>query len=408
MLHVRLAQNALENLIRDTIVRALKRRLPTVASVAELRAVATRGSSSSVRTDDDLITIVTGLGAISSWRWSQTSTATDNGTSIIKPNDVAANGRWLAWSTAIRFAPVVHGDSYTLDQLPYRTDALQPLQAVIVLDKDMTTEELLNLVFGQTPAVVIAAEGDTPDELTQDSGHRWSEEFRFTISVISENLRDRREDAQGSAVAVDPFPGANTIDGMIWELLSGTGDGRLTEEIDSIRDVRPGKAENWNSDLAERLVIRSREWTILATLENPQAPNETGAADEIAAQAEMTDLGTQTELDLDNLVTGGLSIALSVGLVKPVAAGTALIDGVEVTYAGELHTYGASVDTYRDLNAAGTMIFTETTVDGPPPDLAAGALRIAVTTTDGSGIVDDRWIATRKIPYMNPMEQSLT
>lgn len=401
MLHVRTAQTRLEDLLHDTILYALKRRLPSVTTVAALRLVETRGSDSSLRNEDDLITVVPAVGDRVAYRWHPASTATDNGTSRIRPADVPASqpGRWHSWSSAVRFAPIVNGNSYTLDQLPYQDSARQPLEQVLVLDKKMTEEEILAHIFVQTPTVVIVADDDDPEDAELDTGFEWNSTFRFTITVVVQNLRDRREAAQGSDVAADPFPGGNTIDGMIWELLAGAGAGRLSEEEDGIQNVLPSSGANEESSLDQRLVLRKREYKIRALLTSPQAPNETGDAEEIAAQAQMTDLGDQEELDLDNLVTSGCSVPLGSGLTKPVAAGTALIDGEEVTYAGELHTFDPDTDTYRDLTPDGAMTFIAVEIDDPTPDLTEGALRVGMTRTDGSGVLADRFLCATKVNY---------
>lgn len=402
-LQVRNAQNTLEQTLATVIRFALGARLGTVASIAALRAVSTRGASTTQRKDGDLITIVGGTTSL--WQWSQESTATDDGATVIQPTDVTANGRWLIQTSPVYFVPALGGDSYPLDQLPYQTQQYQPLRTVVVLDKRFTPEEIVQLCFGQTPAVVISAEGDTPQRATPYA--QYLNEYTFTISVVAENLRDMRQAQQGSQVPGEIIPGANTIDAMLWELLVGAGDGRLTEMVDGIRDVQPGQCENWESKLAQRFVIRSRWYHILATVEMLQAPNEMVEMELVAAQAAMTDLGLQAAIDPDNLVTLGLGVSLTSGFAKPVAAGTAQIDGATVTYAGQLYTFPATMDTYRDLNPDGTMSFNSVAVGAPGPTLATGSLRIAVTTTDGSGVVSDIWIAARQVPYMNPYQTSL-
>jgi hypothetical protein len=73
---------------------------------------------------------------------------------------------------------------------------------------------------------------------------------------------------------------------------------------------------------------------------------------------------------------------------------------VVVAYAGQLFTFAAQSDTYRDLDATGTMYFTAVPREGEAPPLAlVGALRIGVTGTDGSQVLYDRIVAETVAPF---------
>jgi hypothetical protein len=395
VLDVRNAQTTLENLVRDAILYALGVRLPAVASVAALRAVASRGASSTVRTDDDLICIVADDEVTGSFRWSSTSAASDNGTTVIKPTDVVSGpGRWLRWDTDLRLAPTVGGNSYALHE--FQTGCLKK---VLVIDKDYSQEEILALIGNAVPSVIIDADGDDPESLTQITGHRYDTQYRFKVSVYAENLRDRRQAAQGSAVAGDTDPGANTIDGWIKALLGGM---QLSVVQDGIRNVVPGPCENLYSELMQRRVVRQRLYTLLVTEEYPAAPNDTTAAEEIDAQAEFAALHDQDEADPDNFVVSGIVVVPGTGLSKFVTSGTAYMSGTEVSYVSAAHTFTANTDTYRDLLSNGTLTFVEVPAGTTEPAVTANAMRIGVTRTDATSVTDDRYIAAVKYEYMNP------
>ena len=413
MLDVRTAQTDLENAIRDTILYAMGRRIAQVATVADLRLVPTQGETTTALHNDHLITVATPATA---YRWSQESVAADNGTTVIKPDDViGGTGRWKSWTSSLRFSPVVGGVAYYLHEL-----TTGPLQRVIILDKSMTEEEINALVFAQVPAVVIEATDDDPEDATQETGHRWLTDYHFTISVIAQNLRDRREAAQGPGVTADIDPGANSIDGFIKALISGTG---LHAVIDGIRNVQIGRGHNWLSEYGQRRVIRSRVFTFQVTEENPNAPGDYGAEEEVVYQPQLTDLGqlpVQTGVcdtppppppppyfDPDNFCISGITVPTGVGFTKPVAAGQAILDGAAVVYAGELHTFGSQADTYRDLLPNGTLVFVEVTAQGEAPPLTPTAMRIGVTRTNGSGVVDDRYIVATKFDYGPEIHHSL-
>lgn len=395
MLDVRTAQTELEDALRDAVLYALGRRIANVANVAALRAFPSRGHTGSSLHDDCLAVIVVANVVTASYRWSQGSSAADNGTTVIKPDDVVGNGRWLSWTSTMRFSPEVGGDSFYLHEIEQG-----PVECVIVLDKATEKKDINALITGQVPSVVIEATDDTPVDMTYMTGHRWDTDFGFTISVIAQNLRDRRQAAQGSSL--DSAVGANGIDGAIVALLAGT---TLNSVLDAVRNVRVGRGFNWFSTEGQRRVIRSRSYSVIATETNPAAPNDIGPAEQIDAQPELTELGeTDPPFDMDNHVSSGITVPLGAGLTKFVAAGTAFIDGDEITYAGEFVTFSANVDAYRDLKDDGTLVVTEVAHGAPAPSLTAGALRVGVTETDSSGVLSDRYIAASRIPLGNPIE----
>jgi hypothetical protein len=416
MLNLRSAQTDLEEALRDTILYALGRRLDAVASVAALRAIPTTGVSGPKHHNDVLVPIVVSSAVTASYRWSQESTATDNSTSVIKPNDVSSSstGRWILWTSPIRYVPVVGGDSYYLHELETGI-----VERVLVLDSSMTRDQIQSLIFGQVPSILIEATGDKPSESDFNTGYRWLTDYDFTISVVAQNLRDRREHAQGSTL--DDTVGANTIDASIQSLLSGIG---LYEEIDGVRNIRAGAGRNFESEEGQRRVIRQRDYTVQATIENPAAPNDVTDIDRVDYQAHMAGLGDPTiaagdaldpsaryeydSFDDQNYISSGMGVAVGVGLSKSIAAGTVVVDGATITYAGQLKTFTANKWTYRDLLPNGSLAFVESDPNAEEPDVTATATRIGMTITDGSSVLSDRFIAMSRVPYGSIIQQDLT
>lgn len=395
-LDVRTAQTALETAIRDAVVYALKKRLPAVASVAALRAVpslSTSGSGLSMRDPDDLINIVVGGAVTRAYRWSKTSTAADNGTTVVKPSDLTSQpGRWLAWTSPLRITLTVGGASQALHEIQGGV-----LERVVFLDKAVDESEMENFIKGAAPAVAVDARGDTPEDMDQNTGWRWDTTFDFTLYVVDENLRDSREAAQGSQVSGDTHsPGVNAIDGWLQALFGGT---QLYLALDGVRNVRLGAGTNWYSKLSTRRVIRTRAIAVLATVQLPPGSSDSGAMQELDLQQQMATLDSSGEADPDNFVEEGIAVSLGVGLSKSISAGTAWIGGVEVAYAGELKTFDASSDTYRDLKTDGTLLFVTVPAGGEKPPVSSGCLRVGVTTTSASSVDDDRYLAATKRDY---------
>lgn len=404
-LDVRVAQNQVEDLLRDTILYALGVRLPSVSGVAALRAFASQGASGSIRNDDDLITIVSGGAVTSSFRWSKVSSASDDGVNVIKPTDVSANGRWLLWTSPLRIIQTVGASSMYLHEIGAGAGYLNPLKRVIVLDKETEIDDLFDLIQGQIPAAVILAGDDIPEAMQLGTGYRWNTTFNFTISVITQNLRDRREHAHGQDIASVVELGANALDGLIQSVLAGI---QLSGVIGEIRNVKLGRGNNWFTDEGQRRIVRERDYAVQATVLNPAAPNDSSLITESDNQSEMTDLNDQTAWDDNNYVVSGCDVAIGTGLSKTVNSGSVIIAGATVTYAGELPTFAASSDTYRDLLPNGTMTFVAVETNTLAPAVTAAALRIGVTTTDGSSVISDRFIAAIRTPYVNPYQVSLS
>lgn len=399
MLDTRTAQTTLENGIRDTILYALGKRLPAVASVAELRQIITRGESGTpTRNPDDLAVVVVSGITVAAYRWSPWSATADNGTSVIAPNDAPiVPGRWIQWTSQLRFSPVVGGPASYLHLLQSG-----PLQRVIVLDRSMEEDEIGSMISGQVPAVVIEASGDSPEDMTLSTGYRYSTGYDFKVSVIAQNLRDYREHAHDSAFTPDApsVLGANTIDGFIKALLGGT---HLSALIDGIRNVKIGHGENWFSEFGQRRVIRSHSFLFQVTEVNPAAPGDFGPAEELRLQSELTDLHDQPPpFTLDTYLISGATVPVGPGLVKPVLAGSAVLAQLPVAYAGQLFTFLAYADTYRDLLPSGAMVFLPVATESEAPALTPTAVRVGMTRTDGSGTIGDRLIIATREPYGNP------
>lgn len=377
MFDARTCQTTLENLLRDSLLYAFGQRLPQKADIPALRAVQTMGASSTMmRTDDDLITVATG-GA---YRWSSVSSASDDGVNVIKPNDVTANGRWIKWTSSLRVAQVIGNDASTLDQF---SSGL--VQRVIVLDKNMSGDDMLNLVVGQTPAIIIQSDDDVPEELTAPAGGMYATDYEFTIHVVVENLRDGRQAAQGSGVVADVTIGANSLDGLIQSLICGTAlYPAILGTTDGIRNVRKGRGYNWISDLAERLVFRSRSYTVRVVEQLPPYASDSYDPTDVFFQAQLVALNQQSAYDASNYVVSGCLPVVGGALSNALSAGSAVIGGSVVTYAGQSATFPAWSDTYYDLSPAGTMTLIAVTANGATPAVTPGALRIGKVTTNST------------------------
>lgn len=397
VLDVRTAQDELENLVRDAVLLALGRRLAAVGSVAELRGVPTMGASGSARTDDDLICVVSGGAVVTAFRWSSLSTSADDDATVIVPSDAGNRGRWVAYTSQIEVSLTPGAQTQYLHQVQSG-----PLARVILLDKDMSKDDIAELLQGAVPAVAIEPNDDEPADMTLNVGERWDTSFTFTVYVIAENLRGRRQAAQGSLVTGETSWGANAVDGLLQALLAGT---QLTVVEDGIRSVQVGRGNNWVSDLGQRRVIRSRVFTVRATVCNTPGAGDSATFTDAETQPQMAAPDSAADLfDPENYLFSGMSVAVGAGLSQAVSAGSAVVAGATVAYAGGPYNFEAWADTYRDLASNGTMTFTAVPNGSPAPALASGSLRVGVTETDGDSVVSDVTLAATLANYGAAMD----
>ena len=94
----------------------------------------------------------------------------------------------------------------------------------------------------------------------------------------------------------------------------------------------------------------------------------------------------------------GLQPATDSDLTSDISAGTAYVNGFRVNKSATTKTYTANRDTYVDLNQTGTFTYSEVTVDGAAPAVAANSIRLAKVRTDGSTITTVTDESNQQVP----------
>lgn len=94
----------------------------------------------------------------------------------------------------------------------------------------------------------------------------------------------------------------------------------------------------------------------------------------------------QTEDIFSDYVVTGLLPATSANLISDISAGHAYVTGVRVNKTATSKTYTASVDTYVDVNSAGTYTFPEVALGATAPAVTADSIRLAKVVTDADNI----------------------
>ncbi len=350
-------ENALTSIelgLRNTIADKLAK-CPTVATLTALRAL-----PSNVQKDGARVFVT---AATLRYRFDRYATTADNGTTIIKPADSPAAGRWLVTAS---------------------TDANGYLKAVELYEGEVTPEALLTRLQGAKPGAVIVYDRDAFTNPSTIAGALYRNDYDFDIYCISSNLRPQHQASVGSAIAAEAAadPGINAITGAVLHLLAGNDLGlspgvRWTEILERSREVTSNGAT-----LADRLMIYKVKIRVYASVHNIEDEDTT----------DLESLSVQRQLaagvyDADNYASTYLTIAVgaSGSITVPVASG--VVAGTSVTSAATSHTFTASRLTYRDLSAAGVWTFVECLIGHSPADVGTDLLRVAVTETDASGLV---------------------
>jgi hypothetical protein len=379
------ATKRIEDVIRTAIVLALRKRTYTVASIAALRAITSVGASGSQAITDWTLTAVTGSGL---YRWSTFSTATDDGTSVIKPTDAGTAGRWIAVENpgGMSTPLMLRGTDVTDIASGY-------LKQVALYEGERTDDELEGRIFAQRPCVVLEFVGATKERIGTQPGALSHRCYNFQLWIVDNNARGDLTAHRGSEVAAElaVSPGAYNIAADLEDLLDGATGEQLGEV--AIGYSFTGATTLIDKQLADRgRIILQVELGVWAT--TGKQDNDAVDFESIRGQLKTAIVRPPGEdVDPDNVIVEGLNVTMGIGLTRSPASGSAKIDGTLVEYTATPHTFAAFTDTYRDLASDGTLTFTEVAIGADAPDQADGTLRVGYTRTDAVGVDSDVLLA---------------
>lgn len=330
---------------------------------------------------------VTSVGLYEYVPW---STATVNGDTVVAaslPSGTAA-GRWLKVSTTWHY-----GASATL--LSSKTTGY--LRTVEAYSADDGPEVAIERAAAKLPALYVTFQGDDPKSLDMRPGTFYRDELRFQLLIITSNLRGKAAATQGSPASGED-PGAYKIIGDLRRLLCGVSP---DSGIPDVERLEIGGCRMEFEDVDRRLFV----WTMDVTARTSFSIDDENLVDAtIRVQPELVDHQPAPAFDRANFVSSGLDLdeAPGPGLERTITAGIAVIGGSGVASEATAHTFDADAWTFRDLNSDGSLTFTAVAASGdqPPtePALAAGAMRVARTRTDGSSVLDDVALCSFAIP----------
>ncbi len=396
-LNLRTARSQIEDGIITYILEALGKRYATVADTTALRAVPSTGLDIALR-------YVTARLFV--YRWFPFDTTVDDDDTAIRPADVAFGlpGRWLKTSSQNE------AGGYQLPGQPAVVAYLHRVQ--LFNDSDHGEEIALERLFADTPAVLLSFHGASHKPVSQEPGALYWYTARFTLLAVSQSARGggqetaRRGSLMPAEAAVDP--GTAAIIGDLKAVLAGTNIGIKDVARCEIGDEGPVDIE-----LAVRRSFEELDIIITATLTNGDMVGTSVVLGTWAFDAhyELATTPAGQAYDIgNNILSASMQLSPTNSLSATIGAGTATIAGLNyatITMPATAHTFGDNRATYRDLipdaqDPTGTYFFTETLAGDPPPPVYPGALRVAVTITDGGKIASDTLLCSAALPFGPP------
>lgn len=376
-------ESALVRLIR----LGLGHRYPTKASVAELSTLSTAVLL------DGALCYVNGAGL---YEWRTTSTATADGVEVVasaaQPTG-KTNGRWHRVSTTWTWG--AGGQNLAQKTSGY-------LRTVEPYSSDDADEEALTRVFVNTPAVLVGFTGDTPESVDMTPGTFYRDVMTFNLAILTKSFRPSPAATQGPQFSAEAAadPGAYRIIGDLRKLIMSNAP---DPGIPGVERLEIGRVELAFENEDRRVYVWSMELRVRASFYLDEEDGE--SAWSIAAQpADTAPEPDASAFDARNYVISGCSLVegYGPGLGRTIAAAIVKVNGSVVTADALAVTFDTGKDTYRDLDADGWHLSAVET-GAAAPALADGRLRVAVTRTDGSGVVFDRELCSYSVAFGSPV-----
>lgn len=331
------------------------------------------------------------------YRFDEYETLPDDGAAIIAPFDGAGAGRWVREGASPEQRTSRHAGirdaAIRLDRWALRRTGFA--RTVRIWSGEYDDEAIAEL-FAKKPAFVVLPAGSSRDPRSLVPGAYYLETYRFKVWCISESLRRGPAGLLGSAYAIDGGdPGLNYLVGAAKRALAGSTLGLLGVNRVEILDE-----DIVAHDLANRVFCNAIDLAVTATLH--LADDDIVPLTAVTTTTQLADPGDEPQVDLANYVADGCYPDRSGALLTTIRGGAAYIGGKLVVAQPQTLTLFAFSETYRDLLPSGAFVVQSVAIGSLPPAVPAGALRVGVTTTDGTSITSDRFICSTLLTLVGP------
>lgn len=344
---------------------------------------------------DHALRFVESVGKV--YRFDAYESRPDDGAEVIAPADAKGLGRWVregaspeqrtARHVGIRDA-AIRLDRWALQRTGFA-------EVVRIWEGEYDDEAIAEL-FARKPAYVVVPSGSSRDALSLVPGTYYREKYRFRVWGISQSLRRGPAGILGSAYALEgEDPGLNYVMGSIKRILAGG-----TLGIPGVVSVEIGDEDIVAHDLANRVFCNALDLAVTATLHLPD--DDIVPLTAVTTTTQLADPGDEPQVDLANYVADGCYPDRSGALLATIRGGVAYIGGKLVQAAPQTLTLFAFSEAYRDLLPSGAFVVQSVAIGSLPPAVPAGALRVGVTTTDGTSITSDRFLCSTLLNLVGP------
>jgi hypothetical protein len=372
--------------VQDALVSTIELAFSQRQTVADLVALAATPSRSgtSVAVLDRSLAYVT--SAVAVYKFSQYSTLSASATVVVPDDAGSLPGRWLLTSS-----PILAVDGTAISSV-----ATGYLRRVMLWAGERGEKAWKVRVLGQRPAVVVQFLGETKTIRSNPRGALAEKEYHFSLWAVSQNLRPDLEGEKGSPVSAEAVadPGVARIMGDLEDILDGLNGDYLG--VDGVDYLKFGAQEPGVEDYDGREFVWTVPLDVRVTIGKEDRPTRYSFTT-LFAQSEDVQLHGQPAVDSLNYLISGLTVPLG-GFTQTPAPGSAYVAGALVNSTPPAHTFTASRATYRDLRPDSSLVYVETWSDDTPPLVTDGALRIGVTFTSFSGVIEDRLLVASVSP----------
>ena len=367
--------------LTQVIELAFAKRYPEAADLAALAAY------DALALPDRALVWVSSEGVV--YRWLQASLLPELLPYVVAPLvplDLG-NGRWVRESSSVTLGPANFRPLHRV-----RSGYLQTVQIY-----EGQTEDELDRIYAQRPAVLVELLGDELKVKSYAHGAIYQYDLRFSLHALAVNLRNDPSVLIGSDTPGELEPGLYQLIGDLRYLLGGC---KLGLEPGVMFTDITGAAQIVETMSGGRLSQRafSAELPVLVRASVHVVDEDLEDHPEVWVQR--LDAGTPVgqSFDAANHVAAGYKLAPQQGLTAAPSPGAAYLHGQLVSSIPAAHSFAPSADTYRDLALDGRLIYSAVAVGEDPPPQPAQTLRVGLTRTSASAIESDVYLCCFSVP----------
>lgn len=370
-------------------------RRQTVADVTALQALDVSAGF------DGALCYVTSVGLVYELR--MFSGATQNLPTIVQPTTAPtghAGARWIQSTSQVNEGPNHNA--------PLRSKQTGYCRVVDLFRGQGATDEAMLALLETKPSMLLVRSPSPPQPASSGyPGSYYEFTHLYDVWCASQNDRGAPYSVWDDPVTADP--GVNTMIGQVEHLFAGL-QGSVPQEprgnlgLKGLLWCEIGTSTDLADDQFQHIFLTSTQIKVYCRFPSRDEDLVTLPPATFNVEDRLAMTGASPGFDVNNYVRQGYMFPPQGPLTVTYPASVAVVAGAPIMSTPASHTFGAAVLTYRDLNPDGTFTYLATVFGVPPPPVTTGALRVGVTTTDGSSIVNDRILCSTSLAFRAPAQ----